>query len=356
MSGKHAVKSEITGEIIGKTKVKRRTYIVGIIALWLILAAILGTVAFLAVSRPRSKVVAAKVSIPSGFTSAQIARRLAEKGLISSAYTFRIYSAFNKVDGQFLPGSYFLRSDMSYAQIADKLTAGPKKTYIKVIIPEGFTLDQVNERLATELARPVKDFKAATIGANISGYDFTLMPAGATSLEGYIFPKTYMVEKKDSPKKIIGRMLHQFQVETGSLDWSPATSKSLSKNDIITIASLIEKEAKVPEERSLMAAVIYNRLAKGMPLQIDATVQYALPQRKPLLTDRDLKVQSPYNTYLHPGLPPGPIANPGIDSIKAALAPAPVDYLYYVLTSPDGHHTFAHNYSDFLQAKKRAGR
>ena len=103
-----------------------------------------------------------------------------------------------------------------------------------------------------------------------------------------------------------------------------------------------------------MAAVIYNRLAQGMPLQIDATVQYALPQRKEALTNQDLQIASPYNTYQQTGLPPGPIANPGIDSIKAALAPAQADYLYYVLTSPDGRHTFTNNYNEFLAAKRRA--
>ena len=123
--------------------------------------------------------------------------------------------------------------------------------------------------------------------------------------------------------------------------------------EIMTIASLVEREARIPEERPLMAAVIYNRLDIGMPLQIDATVQYALPQRKEALTNEDLKYASPYNTYQHTGLPPGPIANPGLSSIKATLEPAEVDYIYFVLPSPDGQHTFTNNYNDFLAAKRR---
>lgn len=191
-------------------------------------------------------------------------------------------------------------------------------------------------------------------GEKVSSFKFSFLPAGLTTLEGYIFPKTYTFEKKTRPETIARRMLYQFQIETEALDWSILAQKNLTKHDIIIIASLIEEEAKVAEERPIIAAVIYNRLAKNMPLQIDATVQYALPERKAVLTYEDYKVDSPYNTYLRLGLPPGPITNPGLDSIKAALAPASVDYYYYVLTSPEGKHTFTRTYEEFLNAKKEA--
>lgn len=351
MVGKHAVKAIKTD--FGPKKNRRRIYIFGLFGLWILLVAVVGAALYLTLARPKPKVITATVTIPRGYTSAQIADRLAERGLISSAFTFRLYASFNRIDDRLLPGSYVLHSNMTYDEIAAKLTTGPKKKYIKVVIPEGFTLKEINERLARLTSRPVGEFTAVTEGAFVKKYDYKFLPDGAANLEGYLFPKTYVFEKKTSPKKIINRLLYQFQLETNALDWSPATARGLGKNEIVTIASLIEKEAKVPEERPLMAAVIYNRLALGMPLQIDASVQYVLPERKIQLTIEDTKVDSPYNTYLRQGLPPGPVANPGFDSIKAALNPAPVDYLYYVLTSPDGRHTFTNNPAEFEAAKKR---
>lgn len=354
--GKHAAKNNFGTDIQQNIKKNRRRYTIGLIGLWLVLAVVIGGIVALTLTRSNKVVRTVRVVIPRGYSSAQIADKLAEEGLISNAYTFRVFVAFNKVDDRFMPGNYRLKTSMSYTDIADKLMAGPKKSYYSVSIPEGLTLKEINERLAKASGRPADDFKAVTNGADINKYDFKSLPTGATSLEGYLFPKTYQFEKKTPPKKIVERLLHQFELETGMLDWSPATAKSLSRHEIIVIASLIEKEAKVPEERPLMAAVIYNRIALGMPLQIDATIQYVLPERKTELSLADTKISSPYNTYMQKGLPPGPIASPGVDSIKAALAPAQVDYLYYVLTTADGHHTFSRNYSDFLKAKNQANR
>lgn len=243
---------------------------------------------------------------------------------------------------------------MTYYQIIKLLTKGQKEKLITVVIPEGFTAKEIAARLAKKTGRPKEDFYEYMLGQGVPALKPADIPPELNSLEGYLFPKTYSFRQKEHPAKIINRLLAQFEQEVAGLDWSFAQSKGLSRHQIITVASLIEKEAKVPEERALIAAVIYNRLAKNMPLQIDATVQYALPQRKEALTNEDLKIASPYNTYQHLGLPPGPIASPGLDSIKAALAPAPVDYLYYVLTSADGHHTFTNNYNDFLKAKQQA--
>lgn len=355
MAGKHELKKmpDIHRQKSGRKKVY---YIIGIISLWIILLAVIGSIVAIILNRPaRPQVKTALVTIPRGFDSSQIANKLAQEGIVGSAYTFRFYAIYNNVDEHLLPGKYRLSSNMSYKDIVKKMTAGPKKTLIKVIIPEGFTLKEVNSSLADSTGRSLESFQSVTSGPEIYKYNFKYLPTGAKNLEGYLFPKTYQFDKDFSAKKIIGRLLYQFQLETENLDWSLAEQKSLSRKDIITIASLIEKEAKVPEERSLMSAVIYNRLALGMPLQIDATIQYVLPERKGILTEADTKYPSPYNTYLNKGLPPGPIANPGIDSIKAALAPAPVDYLYYVLTSPDGRHTFTRNYAEFLKAKQQAG-
>jgi len=295
------------------------------------------------------------IVVEKGMTTAQIARLLADEGVVESALTFKVYMSVNGADRAVQPGSYHLKTGMLYSRLLDKLMAGPPKKMFTLLVPEGFTLDQITTRLAKMTGRPKEEFDAAAKGEMIREYDFKDLPLGTTSLEGYLFPKTYTMDEKWSPKQIISRLLSQFETETALVDWSFARQKGLSKKDIITVASLIEGEAKVPEERSLVAAVIYNRIQKNMPLQIDASVQYAMPERKDVLTYNDYKYPSPYNTYLKPGLPPGPIANPGLDAIKAALAPAQVDYLYYVLTSPDGHHTFTSNYNEFLRAKKGAG-
>lgn len=295
-----------------------------------------------------------KVTIPRGYNTTQIANLLANKGVITNSYTFRAYATLSQAELKLQPGTYSLRTDMTYYQILKILTKGKKEKLVTIVIPEGFTVKEVVARLAKKTKRPEADFFEYTKGQGVPALKPPELPLDLNNLEGYLFPKTYSFAVNEHPAKIVKRMLTQFEQETASLDWSFAQNKGLSKHQIITVASLIEEEAKVPEERPLIAAVIYNRLAKNMPLQIDATVQYALPQRKEVLTNEDLKVASPYNTYQNLGLPPGPITNPGLESIKAALAPANVDYLYYVLTSADGRHTFTNNYNDFLKAKRQA--
>lgn len=329
--------------------------IVAGVVVWSILAAIVWVIASSSIGHKAPRPREVTVSVRKGMTTAQIARLLSDKGIVESALTFKVYMSVNGADRAVQPGSYRLKTGMLYSRLLDKLMAGPPKKMFTLLVPEGFTLDQVTTRLAKLTGRSKEEFDAAAKGETIKGYDFKDLPLGTTSLEGYLFPKTYVMDAKWSPKQMISRLLSQFETETALLDWSFARQKGLSKKDIITIASLIEGEAKVPEERSLVAAVIYNRIQRNMPLQIDASVQYAMPERKDVLTYNDYKYPSPYNTYLQPGLPPGPIANPGLDAIKAALAPAQVDYVYYVLTSPDGHHTFTSNYTEFLKAKKGAG-
>lgn len=304
--------------------------------------------------RPPAAPKRIKVTIPQGYNTTQIANLLAAKGVISNSYTFRAYAALSQTELNLQPGFYTFTTDMTYYEIIKKLTQGQKQETITVVVPEGFTVKEIVARLAKKTGRPKEDFYEYTLGQGVPQLKPPDIPPDVNSLEGYLFPKTYTFVKKEHPAKIIKRMVTQFAQETAGLDWSFAQNKGLSRHQIITVASLIEKEAKVPEERPLIAAVIYNRLTKNMPLQIDATVQYALPERKEILTNEDLKIASPYNTYQQLGLPPGPIANPGLESIKAALAPAPVDYLYYVLTSADGRHTFTNNYQEFLKAKKQA--
>jgi UPF0755 protein len=183
---------------------------------------------------------------------------------------------------------------------------------------------------------------------NFSGYEFI---KDKENLEGFLFPKTYDVILEYNAVNILEMMIAQYQVETNSLDWSYADNNNFEYYDILKIASLIEREAYIPEERPLILAVIYNRLKAGMPLQIDATVRYALDKWDGIVTYDDLEVDSPYNTYKYAGLTPTPICNPGLAAIKAALEPADVDYLYYVVVNEETHeHKFSNTFEEHVNA------
>ncbi|MDO8886743.1 endolytic transglycosylase MltG [Candidatus Oleimmundimicrobium sp.] len=298
------------------------------------------------------------VEIPAGSGINEIGKILVQKKVVSSAFYFDLYAKFSGLGSRFKSGKYNLREGMSYSEVIGILNKGPNtpKKFYKVSIPEGFTLEQIAERLGKNTTIDSEEFKELALngeGLEVANYDF-LKEVPVKSLEGYLFPKTYSFSEDATAKDVLKIMLSQFNQEISKFDFSPADEKGLSTHEIITIASLIEKEVKIPEERELVSAVIYNRLEKNIALQICATVQYILPQRKTSLFEEDLKIDSPYNTYLHTGLPPGPICSPGSTSIEAALNPALVDYLYYVLTGSDGHHTFTSSYDEFLKAKKEA--
>ena len=226
----------------------------------------------------------------------------------------------------------------------------PPKTYT-VVIPEGFTVKQTAERVEESTASHVTAgaFEAAAEGT----YSYSFLEGTNGNLEGYLFPKTYEVTELESARQVVKRMLRQFREDTSTLDWTKASALGITPYQAVIVASIIEKEVKVPEERPLVASVIYNRLKQGMKLGMCSTVQYALGHWKPELSEGDLKVDSPYNTYLIEGLPPAPICNPGFESIRAALNPAATDYIYYILTSPsEGRHSFTSDYQQFEKWKQ----
>jgi len=227
----------------------------------------------------------------------------------------------------------------------------PEPEVFHVTVPEGLTIKQTAEKVAeqTEGAVTAVEFEAA---AKEGGYDYGFLEGSGGNLEGFLFPKTYEVTEVETGRDVVVKMLDQFGKETGTLDWERAQAYNLTRYDILIIASMVEKEAKFPEERPIIASVIYNRLKAGMKLQICATVHYALGAWKPELTYSDLEVDSPYNTYKVSGLPPGPICNPGFESIRAALYPEETDYLYYLLTSPEGRHSFTADYEQFKRWKE----
>jgi UPF0755 protein len=227
----------------------------------------------------------------------------------------------------------------------------PISRNFKVTLPEGLTLKQTASKVqeATEGKITAGEFEAAT---REGGFDFDFLADADGNLEGFLFPKTYDLTSRTSAREAVNTLLKQFQVETENLEWGRARSLGVSRYQAVIIASMIEKEAKLPQDRPLIASVIYNRLKRNMKLGIDATVQYALGQRKPELSNKDLEVDSPYNTYKIDGLPPAPICNPGFESIRAALYPASNSFLYYILTGSDGKHSFTADYQEFVRWKE----
>lgn len=289
------------------------------------------------------------VIISSGSSTGQIGQILEEEGIISSADKFKIWSRIKGYDSQYKAGTYTLSPSMDFQKIADIIVSG-KVTTVNFTIPEGYTIYQTASAIA---AKGLGDYDTlvSLIEAGDFEYDF-LKDAqnNKNKLEGYLFPNTYTVDEGMNEEQIIKVMLDQFEKQPYKVYAESGSSYSL--NDIITVASIIERECKVDEERPLVASVIYNRLAKGMPLQMCSTVQYVLGKQKEVLTYADTRIESPYNTYTNTGLPPGPICSPGLAAIKAALNPADTDYLYFVLSEKlDGTSNFSSDYAQFEKDK-----
>jgi UPF0755 protein len=288
------------------------------------------------------------VTLPAG-GSQPVADLLKRQGLIRSAAAFRMLEQTERAldkNRTPKPGYYDLSPSMSSEEILARLCAG-QFAKRRVTFPEGFTLVQMAGRLETEVQVPHQDFVDAAQGSRVSrALDFKL-PSG--ELEGYLFPNTYTFDVGEKPELIVSQMVATFNEMVVKPSLAEIKQAKLSLPELVTIASLVEREARVDKDRPLIAGVIMNRLAKKMRLQIDATVQYALPEHKSRLSRKDLWVDSPYNTYRHAGLPPGPICNPGLASFLAALRPAQSDYLFYV-AKPDGSHIFTKTYEDHKKA------
>lgn len=296
-----------------------------------------------------------EVEIPQGADTHLIADRLANAGVIPNPNMFRLRARADGADDRLKAGTYEFVTGMDYETVVTRLEEGPPAMDVSVTIPEGFTIAQIAERVQARTGISADEFeRVATKDAARFKDRYAFLRFDPTpTLEGYLFPKTYKVRKDAKPEEVIGQMLAQFQKESASVDMSYASSKNLALHDVVTIASMIERETKLSKERALVSSVIYNRLHQGMNLEIDATVQYVVGNKSRLLY-RDLEVKSPYNTYLHKGLPPAPIASPGLPSLEAAAHPAATGYLYYVLTSRSGSHTFTTTKEAFLKAKARS--
>jgi UPF0755 protein len=286
-------------------------------------------------------------TVSAGEGSVEIGRNLRDAGVVDSVNRFRDVAEERGLDSLLKPGTYKLTTGMDVDAVIEILAQGPR-TGTTLTIPEGWTVAQIAAKLAA-----TKQFTKADVDRALESKDLIVpyRPKGVTSLEGMLFPETYGIEEDDTAEKVLQDMLNQLEIVLSRQQLSTAP-QGLNPYQVLIVASMIEREAKVEADRPKIAAVIYNRLALGKPLEIDATVEYAVGPGK--LTAKDLQSSSSYNTYAHAGLPPTPIAAPGEAAIQAALKPADGDWIYYVLSDKDGSHAFTRSYQDFLRLKDEA--
>jgi UPF0755 protein len=300
-------------------------------------------------------------AIPAGATTIQVAEQLAAAGVVSDATVFRYWVRF-KGAGPFEAGRYEgLTTNQSMSAVIDVLNNGPAPPEtVLITIPEGLWLTEIRQRVLDTFPEMTPEGWDAAMETVTSRYQ----PAGA-NLEGLLFPATYevVVEDQADPVKLVTQMVATFEqvadeigLDAGVAGLTPIAGRTITPYEAITLASMIEGETAIAEERPKVAQVMFNRLLEGMRLDIDATVIYALGRRTPSLTYDDLQVDSPWNTRRFAGIPPSPIGAPGRAALAAAVAPQPGPWLYYVLVDPAGYHLFTDDYNEFLAAADDARR
>jgi UPF0755 protein len=296
------------------------------------------------------------VNVERGWGVPRIAEQLQDDGVIGSALVFNVYTRLNG-DSSFQAGTYYLHKNLGVKDAVKELKKGPRIDYLVLRLPPGLWMTQIAERVGRLAGRKAATFLQDTHNNAVRS---VFEPEGVANLEGLVRPDTYKISNSQDEISVLQTMVTAFDKHAIKLGLATADVDGHTSYDIIKVASLIESEAKVPQDRPLIASVIYNRLRANMPLQVDSTVIYGRgdhTNRK--LTPADLlNVKSPYNTYLHTGLPPTPIGSVSDASLLAAMHPAQTDYLYYVLAGKDGHHAFASTYEQQqanIAAAQRAG-
>ncbi|GEA29980.1 endolytic transglycosylase MltG [Clostridium diolis] len=281
--------------------------------------------------------------------------KLDKENKLTNKLLIKVNQAIDKRKVNLTEGIYEINTNSSLEELIKSLeNKDGDKDLVKLTIPEGYSIEDIAKSVEDkgicskdEFIKDVKDYKLPSFVKNNNKKRY--------NLEGYLYPDTYLIEKGSNANDVIKSMLDRFEDVLKQAE--DETKVEISDEDvekIVTIASMIEREARVPGDRPLISSVIYNRLEKDMKLQIDAAVIYALGYHVDVVLNKHLEVDSPYNVYKYKGLPVGPIANPGLDCIKAALLPEKTDYLYYIMKD-DGSHYFTNNYEDFLNKKKELG-
>jgi UPF0755 protein len=309
----------------------------------------LSVLSVLSVTACSGSAQSARVILPPGATFAAVTDSLTAHGVVSNRRWFKLLARIRGVERSVHAGVYEFPAGTPPWTVLSMLAHG-KKAALRFTVPEGLTILDVAELAATRLGIPADSFvTAARDGKAVTA----LLGLPVTSFEGFLRPETYILPADINAAELIRLMAEGFKSE-----WKPGwdarlDSLKMSRLALVTLASIVEGEARADDEREIIAGVYRNRLRIGMALQADPTVQYAISlkrgRRKPRLFQKDYQIKSPYNTYLHPGLPPGPVNSPGRRSLEAALYPADVHYLYFV-AGPDGRHVFSRTYGEHLRA------
>jgi UPF0755 protein len=295
--------------------------------------------------------VPTRVVIAPGTSLRAAADSLAARRVIGQPRLFALYAQMKGHDRALKAGTYVLQRGMPWGELVDALVRG-RGLVRSITVPEGWSLNNIIPQLARTLPASLDSVEAAVRDTALR----RRLNVPTSTIEGYLFPETYTFPPGTTAREAVGTMVDAFERR-----WDPAWDRRLdtlamSRHDVMALAAIIEKEAVLPEERPVISAVYHNRLKRGMRLQADPTVQYALGKHVGRVLYRDLNVESPYNTYRNAGLPPGPIASPGLPSIRAALYPADVPYLFFV-AHPDGHHEFRRTFGEHetaIAAMRRA--
>ncbi|WP_038154739.1 endolytic transglycosylase MltG [Veillonella magna] len=290
------------------------------------------------------------VVVEKDMTGSEIGDVLYEKQLVRSSLLFRVALRVTGTMDKLQHGYYQLPDNASLYEIIGLLQKGHLQT-VKVTIPEGFTIQQIADELARDGLVHKENFLAEA--KTYVPYMYMYGPEKVDyRVEGFLFPSTYEIPVKSTAKDILAMMAKEMNTQLTPAMRKEIEAQHMTIFEFITLASLVEKEAKFDEDRPIIAAVFKRRLAVGMPLQSCASIQYILGYPKPLLSVEDTKIPSPYNTYINKGLPPGPIANPGKKSMEAVLYAPPTEYLFFVADA-EGHHIFSKTYEEHLKAVEK---
>ena len=293
------------------------------------------------------------LTIPAGTSLSSISRTLESSGVVKYDWLLRGIFKWKKTEGQSKAGDYVFERALTPLQVYDKLMKG-EMVYTVITVPEGSSLFELEVIFKEQKLAEPAEFRLAQQDPQVLA-DLRAIEPNAKSLEGFLFPDTYFLGKKDNAIKVLRVMLREFQKRFGAAERQKAAELGLTPLQVVTLASLVEKETGQPTERPLIAGVFHNRLKLGMLLQCDPTVIYAVRlagEYKGYISKADLKKESPYNTYVSPGLPPGPICNPGADALKAVLYPEQTDKLYFVSRN-DGSHHFSATLSEHNRAVQK---
>lgn len=288
------------------------------------------------------------IQVQEGMGSAAVSEALGESGAIKHPWAFRILSRLGGYDGQYKPGNVVINNGMSYEDILNALVKSDRDI-VKVVIPEGYEAKEIATALH-DAGLPAADDFMNVLDPSLYNFKFLEgIPERENKLEGYLFPATYEIPVTYTAQQVVELMLKTFDSKFTDEYYNRAAELNMTVDEIITMASIVERETNSDSERAKVAGVFYNRINSGMKLQSCATVQYILGERKPVLSITDTQIDSPYNTYKYSGLPIGPISNPGEECIRAALYPEATDAYYFCL-SKSGEHIFSTTYEDHVKA------